>query len=110
MKKFPHKLECEDGEGENGDKFLLSVTKFSKIDFVHVLLGVVLILVALAIFVFFTIWIVISKVEIYEKTEFPIVNFILEDKHYCLAIPLLIPFTFITFYLRWISFNYFKYC
>ena len=110
MKKFQ---ESDVSEGDKvGDKFseLESNFSHSRTDYIHVLIGVLLILIALVIFVFFTIWIVISKLEIYEKTSSQIVNFIIEDKHYCLAIPLLLPVTFITFYLRWISFNYFKYC
>jgi len=79
-------------------------------DLIHKLIGVLLILVALIVFVLYTIWIVISKVQKFDTQEHGLTNFIIKDRHYCLAIPLLIPVTFIVFYLRWISFNYFKYC
>ena len=77
---------------------------------IHKLIGVLLILVALIVFVLATIWIVISKVQKFDTQEYGLINFIIKDRHYGIAIPLLIPVTFIVFYLRWISFNYFKYC
>jgi hypothetical protein len=79
----------------------------------HILLGIFLIFLALIIFITFSILILITKINHkftdlnYSKNS--IINFLITDKHYCLAIPILIPVTFIYFYSGWVSFNYFKY-
>ena len=85
-----------------------SQKKFSR-NFYNVLTGIILIFFALFIFVIFTIWIIIIKFESIE-TDNPLILFLIKDKHYCLAIPIIVPLSFIFFYLRWTAFNYFKYC
>ena len=67
------------------------------------ILGVVLILFSLVLFILFTVWIIIAKL-------YPTESFLSFDKTYCIAIPLLFPMTFLTAYLRWTAFNYFKHC
>jgi hypothetical protein len=112
MKNLDRKSESPEKicEGElKREKLFLG--KFSYENIIHKLIGFSLILFSLFIFVFFTIWILISKLKSLDREEdSAILNFIIWDKHYCLALPLLIPVSFIVLYLRWISFNYFKYC
>lgn len=94
-------------EGKEGKLFL---GKFRRIDIIHKLIGVVLILIALFIFIFSTIWVLISKMKSFNQQEnSAIINFIIEDRHYCIALPLLIPISLLVFYFRWMFYNYFKY-
>jgi hypothetical protein len=67
------------------------------------ILGVVFILLSLILFLSFTVWIIIAKL-------YPTDNFLTLDKTYCIAIPLLFPMTFLTAYMKWTAFNYFKHC
>lgn len=86
--------------------------KVYKRDLNNILFGIFLIILACSIFVLFSFWIIISKLYpdklLNHKNQ--IINFFVEDKYYCLIIPILVPTTFIFLYLRWTAFNYFKYC
>lgn len=86
-------------------------SKVYKRDPLNILYGAVLIILACCIFVLFSLWLIILK--LYQEklnTENQIIKFLIEDKYYCLIIPILIPTTFIFLYLKWTAFNYFKYC
>jgi hypothetical protein len=89
----------------------LEITYTRKIS--HILLGILLIFFSFVIFITFSILIITSKINPDSiESNFSsnsILNFLIHDKHYCLAIPILIPVTFIYLYFRWSSFNYFKY-
>jgi hypothetical protein len=97
--------ECEINKIFEKDKKNVKVYKRS---ISHVILGISLILIALLIFITFSIWIIISKLSPPADNSNIIIKFIAEDKHYCLAIPILIPITIIVAYMRWVSFSYFK--
>ena len=84
-------------------------------DFTHKIIGVLLIISGFFIFVTFTIWIIISKfIDIKQininNTPSHYLDFIASDIHYCLAIPIIIPLTFVVFYFKWVALNYFKQC
>lgn len=88
------------------------INRFKIEDRNNKIIGVILILTGLVIFVTFTIWIIIAKItNIPNESNNEIIKFVVNDSHYCLAIPLLLPFSLIfIFYFRWTSFNYFKRC
>jgi hypothetical protein len=95
---------------ENNKHFYKN-TKVYKRDTLNILYGLILIVLACCIFVLFSFWLIISK--LYQEKlnkENQIIKFLIEDKYYCLIIPILIPTTFIFLYLRWTAFSYFKYC
>jgi hypothetical protein len=89
------KIECRSGK------------KLSR-NIYNILFGILMIFISLFLFVTFTIWIVISK-TLHLESENIIVRFLQSDKHYCLAIPIIIPISFIFLYLKWTALNYFKY-
>jgi len=84
------------------------------------IIGFLLIITGLAVFVIFTIWIILSKsIKIEEifvfsnkdnQMETRILNFMKMDKIYCVSLPIFFPILVMYAYFRWTAFSYFKYC
>ena len=71
--------------------------------------GMFFVLLSYMIFILFSYWIVISKIQSDDtKSNYQILNLLKSDKHYCLVLPLLIPFSIIVFYNRYIHYNIFR--
>jgi len=86
----------------------------NKENYKNIIIGILLILTSTFIFVFFSVWIIFAKVAPYKENNYEsnfwkcLIEFLINDKTYCLAIPLILPITIILFYFRWIAFRYFK--
>lgn len=84
-------------------------------------LGILLILLGLGLFIVFTVWMILSKLQnfnlneeqnnILNKNQYAkhIYYFMKNDQSYCVFIPLIFPIVIIVFYAKWTAFNYFKY-
>jgi hypothetical protein len=76
-----------------------------------VIFGIFMILLGFVFFITFSFWIIVSKIV--PSSEIQIsktLQFFIEDDHYCFAIPLIIPITFIIFYFRRTALAYFRHC
>jgi hypothetical protein len=70
-------------------------------------IGLSLILIAFILYIFFTMWIIVSKITDY---DIPMLNFMKEDYYYCLAIPIIFPVTFLIGFFKWFAYAYFRRC
>ena len=97
------------------------MTNYQNTNLTNKIIGVLLILLGLIIFVTFTIWIILAKVLNFEELmskynqvdyelTFNVLNFLRDDKVYCVFIPIFFPILIVVSYCRWTAFNYFKYC
>jgi hypothetical protein len=97
---------------KNADKTKPEVKANNNTNYLNKVIGIILLTIGFLFFIFFTFWIIISKLANPKtKTENNnFTKFLIEDKHYCLALPLLIPVTFIIFYFRRTAIGYFRHC
>lgn len=78
----------------------------------YILLGFFLIIFGLFFFLLFSFWIILSKTLKISDDKIPlskITQFLIDDEHYCLAIPLMLPILIVIFYFRKIALGYFRY-
>lgn len=74
-------------------------------DLKHRLLGILFILLSIILFFFFSYWMIFSK---FQEDEYSLNLIMKYDKHYCVAIPIIIPVGIIVVYNRYVHYNVFR--
>ncbi len=87
-----------------------------KSELIHQIVGLFLTLLSFLIFIIFTVWMILSKIIKFDEykynSEFAkmIIEFMINDKSYCMLFPSMLILSILVFYAKWIAYRYFKHC